>query len=167
MRKNWFLLALILLAPACGWAENISLSVDNLGQDFSSKILQLFALVTILSLAPSIVMMATSFTRIVVVLSFLRSALGLQQTPPNPVMIGLALFLTAFIMEPTFLAAYNNGIKPLLEERISEEKAFAEATLPFKKFMLANTREKDLRLFFDITNKEAVESPEEVSIATL
>ena len=145
----------VLLCPlACG-AETFSL---DLGQGaFSSKLLQLIALISVLSLAPSILMMVTSFTRIVVVLSFLRHALGLQQSPPNVVMISLALFLTLFTMGPTFEKAYHEGISPYLEEQIREEEALEKTAAPFHTFMMAHTRDKDLEVFM---NLGAIKRPE-------
>jgi len=104
----------------------------------------------VLSLAPGILMMVTSFTRIIVVFSLLRSALGTQQTPPNIVAISLALFMTAFIMADTFETAWRNGINPLIEEEIDEQEAFTETVAPFRAFMLAQVRDKDLQLFEDI-----------------
>jgi flagellar biosynthetic protein FliP len=123
------------------------------GPSSTGQIVQLIALLSILSLAPSILMMVTSFTRIIVVLSFLRSALGLQQTPPNAVLISLALFLTAFVMTPTLDAAYREGIAPLIQNKITEEEAFERATRPVQKFMMDHVREQDLRLFADIASQ--------------
>ena len=136
------------------------LSLDMNGDNpetVTGRIVQMMALLTILSLAPSILMMMTSFTRIIVVLSFLRSAIGLQQTPPNSVMISLALFMTFFIMAPTFEKSYNDGIKPLINEQMDEVEAFKKATDPFKLFMLKHTREKDLTLFVDASQTPKVD----------
>jgi flagellar biosynthetic protein FliP len=136
---------------------------DNGNSSMTGNIIQIVALMTVLSLAPSILMMMTCFTRIVVVFSFLRSALGLQQTPPNAVLISLAMFLTLFIMMPTFQASYNDGIKPLMEEKMPELDALQKATDPFKSFMLKHTRDKDLQLFIEINKagpfKEAMDTP--------
>ena len=126
------------------------LTVDLDGGSYTSQLVQIVALITVLSLAPGILVMVTSFTRIVIVLSFLRSALGLQQTPPNPVLIGLALFLTAFVMGPTFQRAYQDGVAPYIAEEIDEATAFERASAPVRSFMLAHTREKDLALFLDL-----------------
>ena len=123
------------------------------GPSSTGQLVQLIALLSILSLAPSILVMVTSFTRIIVVLSFLRSALGLQQTPPNAVLISLALFLTAFIMTPTLDQAYRDGIAPLIQNKITEEEAFERATQPVQKFMMNHVREQDLRLFSDIASQ--------------
>ena len=140
------LIVTALLSPA--FAQNISIDLGSDGDGtVTGRVIQLVALLTVLSLAPSILVMMTSFTRIVVVLSFLRTAIGIQQTPPNTVMISLALFLTFFIMAPTFEAAYEEGIAPLVNEEIEEVEAFERTTTPFKRFMLKHTREEDLTLF--------------------
>src|SRR5262249_17545175 len=146
---NIGLLLALLLLPHLAAAQSLNLDMGNAlpGGSASSKLLQLIALVTILSLAPSILVMVTSFTRIVVVLSFLRSALGLQQTPPNQVIISLALFLTAFIMAPVFEKSYTDGLVPLMNEKISEVDALPRIGAPFHAFMLHHVRPKDLKLF--------------------
>lgn len=148
-------------------AQTMSLDLGEGGGAATSRILQLIALVTILSLAPSILVMVTSFTRIIVVLSFLRSAMGLQQTPPNTVLISLALFLTAFIMTPTFETAYNDGIKPLIENKITEVEALKRSTKPFHTFMLHHVREKDLELFLSIAKKDDVKKAEDTPLQVL
>ncbi len=150
--------ALALVSPAIGQEINIDLGADE--GNLTDRILQILALLTILSLAPSILIMVTSFIRIVVVLSLLRTAMGLQQSPPNPVIISLALFLTAFIMAPVFTAAYESGVEPYINDEIEIDQAFENASGPFKTFMLANVREKDLLLFMDLADAEAVEEPE-------
>jgi flagellar biosynthetic protein FliP len=109
----------------------------------------------------------TSFTRIVIVLSFLRSAIGLQQSPPNTVMISLALFLTAFIMTPTFETSYTQGILPLMEERMTEKEAFPHIIQPFHSFMLKHTRDKDLELFLSIAKKDNIKTPEDTPLQIL
>ncbi len=127
------------------------------GGSVATRVVQLVMLLTILSLAPGILMMMTSFTRIVVVLSFLRTAIGAQQTPPNTVLVSLAMFLTLFIMTPTFQAAYDQGIRPMMNEEISEMEGVEKASVPFKEFMLKHTREKDLQLFMGLSKTEPVE----------
>ena len=141
-------------------AQEITIDLGDESQNgtFSGRILQLVALMTVLSLAPSILIMMTSFTRIVVVLSFLRTAIGIQQTPPNTVMVSLALFLTFFIMAPTFQAAYQQGITPLVNEEIDEIEAFERTVNPFKEFMLKHVRQQDLNLFMQMGE---IEEPEE------
>lgn len=133
----------------------------------SGRIIQMILLLSVLSLAPSILVMMTSFTRIVVVLSFLRTAMGLQQTPPNTVMISLALFLTLFIMQPVLTQAYDAAFLPLINEEITEMEAFERGMEPFHAFMLKNTRESDLELFFNAAEIEAVDSPEATPIRVL
>lgn len=130
----------------------------------SARVLQLLALLTVLSLAPSILIMMTSFTRIVVVFSFLRTAMGVQQTPPNTVMVSLALFLTFFIMAPTMQVAYEDGINPYINESIDEVTAFERTVDPFKEFMLKHTREKDLILFTELSKSGPYEEPMSIPI---
>ncbi|MFZ4807695.1 MAG: flagellar type III secretion system pore protein FliP [Hyphomicrobiaceae bacterium] len=116
----------------------------------ASRIIQLAIAVTVLSVAPGLLIMVTSFTRFVIALSFLRAGLGLQTSPPNLVMVSLALFMTFFVMAPTFDEAWRNGARPFMENQISEQEAFTQVTAPFKKFMQANVRPKDLKLFTDL-----------------
>lgn len=144
----------LLTHPAA--AQSLTLDMGSGGKDGSvaSRVIQTVALLTVLSLAPSILMMMTSFTRLVVVLSFLRTALGTQQTPPNTVLISLAMFLTLFIMTPTFQAAYDSGIKPMMAGEMEEMEAFQKAAEPFKIFMLKHAREKDLTLFINLSRIE-------------
>ena len=141
---------ILLIAAAPALAQTVSFDLGDGDGTLTGRIVQLLLLFTVLSLAPSILIVLTSFTRIVVVLSLMRSALGIQQTPPNTVLVSLALFLTAFVMAPTFETAYNEGIAPLIEEEISEEVAFERAMAPFRAFMLGQVREKDLVLFVDL-----------------
>jgi flagellar biosynthetic protein FliP len=160
-----FVLLLAMTAPA--YAQSMSLDLGE-GGSSASRIIQLMAVVTLLSLAPGILVMVTSFTRIVVVLSFLRSALGVQQTPPNQVMISLALFLTAFIMAPTFTTAWEKGVSPYMEEQIDEQEAFTQTVAPFRTFMLQHVRDKDLKLFMEMGqyNTENLK-PEDTPIVAL
>ncbi len=159
-RARIFALLLIaaLALPSAAAAQSLTLDMGD-GGGFSSRIVQLVMLMTVLSLAPSILIMMTSFIRIVVVLSLLRTAIGIQQSPPNPVIMSLALFLTAFVMAPTFTEAYNAGIAPLMKEEMPLEQALPAAAEPLKEFMLTQTREKDLALFFDMA-KIKPETPE-------
>jgi flagellar biosynthetic protein FliP len=154
------LLPLLLLLSDAATAQTINIDMGEQGGSAASQIIRLIALVTILSLAPSILVMMTSFTRIIVVLSLLRSAMGIQQTPPNSVLISLALFLTLFIMMPTFEAAYEQGIAPLIEEEITEREALEAAAQPFHAFMLQQVREKDVETFMEMAGNPVVESPE-------
>ena len=145
-------------------AQQLSLDLGGVGDEFTGRVVQIILLMTVLSLAPAILVVMTSFTRIVVVLSLLRSALGVQQTPPNVVIVSLSLFLTAFVMAPTFEAAYSTGIAPLIEQEITQDEAFERTMAPLHSFMRQQVREKDLLLFVDIaqvdtTNLEAEELP--------
>jgi flagellar biosynthesis protein FliP len=165
MRAIPIILGLLFWAdPAL--AQNLSLDFGGSEGTVTGRLLQLLALLTILSLAPSILLMVTSFTRIVIVLSFLRSAIGLQQTPPNTVLISLALFLTAFIMAPVAEQSYKDGIKPLMKEEITEIQAFERTAAPVHKFMLAHTRDRDLELFVNIAGAD-LEAPERTPLQVL
>lgn len=159
-------LLIILLIPHLACADGINIDFGE-GGALSSRVIQILALMTILSLAPSILVMVTSFTRIVVVLSFLRTSLGLQQTPPNSVLISLALFLTAFIMAPSFDKAYQDGIEPLISERINEQQAWPKIVNPFRDFMLANVRDKDLHLFSEIAKVAEGTQAEDLSLSVV
>ena len=147
-------------------AQSLNLDLGPTGGP-AERALQMIALITILSLAPAILVMTTSFTRIVVVLSLLRSAFGLQSTPPNSVIIGLSLFLTAFIMAPTGREAYNTGIAPLIAGKIQNEEAFERTVIPVKQFMLKHVREKDLSFFLDLSKAPKPIEPLAVSLTTL
>jgi flagellar biosynthesis protein FliP len=147
-------------------AQSVTLDLGQSGS-LSGGILQLVALTTLLSLAPGILVMVTSFTRIVVVLSFLRTAMGVQQAPPNTVMVSLAMFLTFFIMAPVMQESYEAGIKPLMEEQITEEQAFTRAVAPLHKFMIAHVREQDLRLFMDMSRAPAVANTADTPLRAL
>ena len=143
-------LGLLILIAEPARAQSINLDFGE-GGEATGRIVQIIALITVLSLAPSLLVMVTSFIRILIVLSFLRTAMGTQQTPPNQVLVSLALFLTFFIMMPTFEKAYDTGIKPMIEEEIDELEAFNRITVPFRDFMLRHVREQDLNLFVDIS----------------
>jgi flagellar biosynthetic protein FliP len=153
-----------LASPAV--AQDVSINFGQ-GAGLTERVIQLIALITVLSLAPSILVMMTSFTRIVVVLSLLRTALGTGTAPPNAVIVALALFLTAFVMGPAFQNAYDVGIRPLVNNEITTEQAFERASGPFKTFMLKNVREKDLALFIDLSREAKPATPEEVSLRIL
>ncbi|MBG9589191.1 flagellar type III secretion system pore protein FliP [Cytobacillus firmus] len=135
--------------------ENVSTSV------------KLFLLLTVLSLAPSILILMTCFTRIVIVLSFVRTALATQQMPPNQVIIGLSLFLTFFIMAPTMQEVNEQALTPLFNEEINLEQAYEKASIPFKEFMSAHTRQKDLALFLEYSGAEAPASIEDIPLTSL
>jgi flagellar biosynthetic protein FliP len=137
---------LTLIFPAMAAAQAVNINLGS-GAGLTDRVVQLVGLLTVLSLAPSIVIMTTSFVRIVVVLSLLRTALGLQQSPPNAVIISLSLFLTAIVMGPTFQASYQAGIKPLLDHQMELPAAFDASSAPVKTFMLSQVDRGDLDLF--------------------
>jgi len=140
------LAAFFCFLPSTAMAQAINLDLGQ-GPTTSARLVQLTLLITVITLAPSILIMVTCFTRVVVVLSFLRTAIGVQQTPPNVVLISLALFLTFFIMQPVFEKSWDEGMKPLMNSEIDEETSFNRSIEPFSEFMIKHTREKDLVLF--------------------
>ncbi|MFN3513363.1 MAG: flagellar type III secretion system pore protein FliP [Phenylobacterium sp.] len=142
-----------LLLPAAAAAQAVNIDLGT-GAGLTERVVQLVALLTVLSLAPSIVIMTTSFVRIVVVLGLLRTALGLQQSPPNAVIISLALFLTAIVMAPTFERSYQEGIRPLLDQEMELPAAFDAAGAPVKAFMLTQVDQDDLALFVRLSRVE-------------
>lgn len=154
------------MGMASAAAQTLSLDLGP-GGGVTERALQLVTLITILSLAPSILVMVTSFTRIVVVLSLLRSAIGTQTAPPNSVVIALSLFLTAFVMAPTLQEAYDIAARPLMQNEINLETAFQRGVQPFRAFMLKNVREKDLSLFIELSRDPKPASADEVGLATL
>lgn len=167
-------LLLIFFFPGVVEAQsNILIPGFNLEMETSSDpesaytTLQLILLLTVLALAPSILVLMTSFTRIVIVLSFTRSALATQNMPPNQIIIGLALFLTLFTMAPTFSEVNDNALQPYLNGEINQAQAFEEATKPFKHFMIKETREKDLLLFLEYSNTERPENVEDIPLKVL
>ena len=160
------LAALLLAAALPAAAQSVSVDFGE-GGSSTGRIIQLMALITVLSLAPAILVTVTSFTRIIIVLSFLRNALGIQQTPPNTVLVSLALFLTGFVMTPTLETAWKDGVAPLIEEKISETEALPRAIAPLHAFMISNVREQDLKLFADIAHVEPVADAKETPLRIL
>ena len=146
------LLAVFFADAARAQTSDLASALNSVGGAASGRIIQLVARLTVLSLAPGLVMMVTSFTRFVIALSFLRSGLGLQSTPANLVLISLSLFMTFFVMAPTFDRSWKDGIKPMMDNSLSEEQAFPKIVEPFRQFMLAQTREKDVKLFEDLSH---------------
>lgn len=143
--------AALLLLPVVAHAQSVSIDLGSAGQaGATARIVQLIALVTVLSLAPSLLVMTTAFTRIVIVLSLLRSALNVQGTPPNTVLIGLGLFLSFFVMEPVLNQAWTSGIQPMTQGRISEIEGLTRAAEPFHAFMAHTARPGDLEFFADL-----------------
>jgi flagellar biosynthetic protein FliP len=137
------------------------------GPEDVAVVLQVIALLTVLSLAPAIIILMTSFTRIIIVLHFLRQAIGAQQSPPNQVLAGLALFMTFFIMAPVWQQVYSEALGPYMAEEISITTAFEKAQVPVKKFMTANTREEDLALFVSASGQQRPQNREDISLLTL
>ncbi len=145
----------LTVSPASNGGETYTLSI------------QILALMTVLTLLPAGLMMMTSFTRIIIVLAILRQALGTAQTPTTQTLVGLALFLTIFIMMPVFEVSYEAGVKPYMEEKIEAEDAVKNAIEPFRKFMLAQTRDSDLNLFASLSGNEDIESYDDVPLSML
>lgn len=137
------------------------------GDENMASVLQMLALLTVISLAPSILIMLTSFTRIIIVLHFTRAALNTQTVPPNQVLVGLALFLTFFIMAPTFGSVYQNAVKPLAAGEITSEEAFEVGMAPIREFMFGQTREKDLKMFLEISGTQDVQTQDDIPTSVL
>ncbi len=145
---------------------NFALSAPDTPQQLVSS-LNVLVVLTLLFLAPSMILVMTTFTRFVIVFGFLRQALGTQQVPPTQLLVMLAMVLTFFVMEPVGIKAYENGIKPYIEEKIGYEEAFNKGTLPFKNFMIRNTREKDLALFFRIRKMDNPQTVADVPLSVI
>ncbi|WP_425515223.1 flagellar type III secretion system pore protein FliP [Motiliproteus sediminis] len=163
---------LLLLLPALGWAEPsgipaVTVTTDDAGNPSYSVTLQILILMTMLTFLPAIVMMMTSFTRIVIVFAILRQALGLQQTPSNQILVGLALFLSFFIMTPVLDRVNAEAVQPYLNEELDALQAVERAAQPFRSFMLAQTREDDIALFVRISGSGPIASPEELPFGIL
>jgi flagellar biosynthetic protein FliP len=141
----------LTVSAASAQTVDLGALIPSGGASVTARIIQMVAVLTILSVAPGLLIMVTSFTRFTVALSFLRSGLGLQSTPANLVLISLSLFMTFFVMAPTFDRAWENGLKPLMDNTISEKEAYGAITQPFRDFMLAQVREKDIALFEDLS----------------
>ena len=145
----------------------INMIDDGSGGTKYSLTLQLLALMTLLTLLPSLLLMMTSFVRIIIVMSLLRQALGTAQTPPNQVLVGISLFLTIFIMSPVLTTVYDEAITPYLEEQVSFDTALVKAEAPFRNFMLNQTRETDIAMFVEIANNKNITTPADVPLSTL
>lgn len=173
MKINRILVLFFILGLVGLFGANPSVPVVNLSltaPDTPKQLvttLNVVLVLTLLVLAPSLVLVMTSFTRLLIVFAFLRTALGTQQSPPTQILVSLALVLTFFIMEPAAKDAYNQAIKPYMDNKISYEVAFDKGIEPFKKFMLKNTREKDLALFFRIRDLPNPQNAEEVPLSVL
>jgi len=166
---------IILLSSTFSFADQVNVEIPNIdlnitapetADDYVNSI-KILLLLTVMTLVPSIIILMTSFTRIIIVLSLMRSALATQQTPPNQVLVGLALFLTLFIMAPVYTDVIDNAINPYLENTITQEEAINIGSKPIKEFMIRQTREKDLALFEDIANEETTNNISEIKLTTL
>jgi len=171
-----FLAVLAILAAASGSACAQSLSLPNINLSIGgtadepgkmATVIQLLFILTVLSMAPAILLMLTSFTRVLVVLSLLRHALGTQQMPPNQIVVGLSLFLTLFIMAPVWQRVNAEALQPYYDEQISWEEVLSRGTTPVKEFMLRQTREKDIALFVNISKEKRPEKPSDISMTAL
>ncbi|MBF7096310.1 flagellar type III secretion system pore protein FliP [Alkalibacter mobilis] len=180
MNKRQLIIIVLLLASfAVLFPDQVSatgLDLSDFGINFSSSenepqalvdTVKVFILLTVLTLVPAFLILTTCFTRVVVVLSFLRSAIGSQQTPPNQVLMGLALFITLFVMQPVYTQVMDQAVTPYLSEEITQEEAFDIGSRPIKKFMLEQTREKDLALFMRASNMENLDDPMELSFTVI
>jgi flagellar biosynthetic protein FliP len=165
--------AVVLAFPDTAWGQSVPFPSFQIGVGKAEEpeeigmALQIVALLTVLALAPALLIMLTSFTRIVVVLSFLRQAMGTQQMPPNQILIGLSLFLTFFIMAPVWETVNEQALKPFLAEEISQERALENAVRPLREFMLRQTREKDLALLVTMAGGEKPKSESDLSLSLL
>jgi flagellar biosynthetic protein FliP len=157
---------LMALTVTPAGAQDVSINFAQ-GSGLTERVVQMIALLTVLSLAPSILVMMTSFTRIVVVLSLLRTALGTATAPPNAVIVSLALFLTAFVMGPALQKAYDTGVRPLVANEITAEQAFDRGSKPLRAFMEHNVRPKDLKLFVDMAKETVPADPQDLSLRVL
>ena len=171
MKKLFFLLILAFAGSVWGASVdvptvNLSLSAPDSPKQLVTS-LNVLVVLTLLFLAPSLVMVMTTFTRFVIVFGFLRQALGTQQVPPTQILVMLAMILTFFVMEPVGKKAYEEGIKPYVEEKIGYEEAYERTTLPFKNFMIRNTREKDLALFVRIRHLQNPKSVKDVPLSVV
>ncbi len=158
--------AATMLAGAPAGAQDIAINLGQ-GAGVNERVIQLIGLITVLSVAPSILIMVTSFVRISVVLSLLRTAIGTQTAPPNAVIVGLSLFLTGFVMAPTLQQSYETGIRPLIDNQIDMPQAFERASAPFREFMIKHVRDKDLALFQELSREPVPPTPQEVSFRVL
>lgn len=169
--KKFFLLFMAVCFSSSAFAQTgvpiFSAAQDATGNTEYSVTLQLLALMTFLTILPSVLLMMTAFTRIIIVLSLLRQALGTAQTPPNTVLLGLALFLTIFVMEPTFRLVYDQAFIPYSEGQLSFEDALSTAQVPVKEFMLSQTREQDLAVFVAMSDNTQINQPIDTPLTTL
>lgn len=159
MKAVAILLALLLL-PAGAEAQSLNLDLGGQGAGSTARLIQLTAMIGLLSLAPALLVMVTAFARIVIVLALLRTAIGAPSIPPNPVLVALALFLTLFVMEPALLASWEQGIRPMADGSVGEVDGLVAAAEPFRRFMAAQVRDADLALFLDMGKLPPVSAEE-------
>ncbi|HEX2841783.1 flagellar type III secretion system pore protein FliP [Hyphomicrobium sp.] len=161
-------LLMLLIVPGAALAQAQGLNFEGLlpsgEQTVTGRMVQLVVLITMLSVAPGLLMMVTCFTRFVIVLSLLRAGLGLQTTPANMILVSLALFMTFYVMAPTFDRAWQNGLKPFVENKITEQEAYVQITQPLREFMRANVRAKDLELFQDLAQERFGANPDDSEV---
>ena len=167
IRSVTLLLAVIVLLAGSGAADAQTFDLNNVlpqaGGTATGRIVQLVGLLTVLSIAPGLLVMVTSFTRFAIAFSFLRSGLGLQTTPANLILISLSLFMTFYVMAPTFDKAWQGGLRPLVNNQATETDAFPKIVQPFRDFMLAQVRDKDLKLFNDLA-KDSIKTTERAGV---
>ena len=169
---KWLLYSMALLSTSAAWGVDVgipavTITEDANGQSSYSVTLQILILMTMLTFLPAMLMMMTSFARIIVVFAILRQALGLQQTPSNQILVGMALFLTIFIMTPVLEQVYVQAAVPYINEELNVLQALQAASVPFSEFMMLQTRESDLELFMRISGTPAVETPEQIPFNVL
>jgi len=156
-----------IFLTSSAYAQTVNIDMGGESGSTTARIIQLFLLITVVSVAPSLLVMVTSFTRIIIVFSIVRQAMASQQTPPNMVMVGLALFLTGFVMMPAFEKAWHDGMEPLINEKIEVTEAVPLMAKPFHTFMLKQVREKDLELFMNLSKTPKVDKVENVPYSVL
>jgi flagellar biosynthesis protein FliP len=161
MKRAALVVFFLIVTTTGAAAQTVDLGalLPNGGATATARIIQMAAILTVLSVAPGLLIMVTSFTRFIVALSFVRSGLGLQSTPANLVLISLALFMTFYVMAPTFDRAWEDGVGPLMDNKITEQEAFPKIVEPFRQFMLKQVRDKDLRLFEDLAPSDLKPAP--------
>ena len=165
--KSLFFSLVIFFYAAAAQAQSLNIDLGDQGGSTTYRLVQIVLLMTVLSLAPSIMIMMTSFTRIAIVLSIARQAIGTAQSPSNIILVSLALFMTGYVMKPTFEKAWDAGVYPLIQERIEPQDAVKLAAKPFHEFMMKNVRPKDLELFMGFSDTPKVESPEDTPMLAL
>lgn len=165
-------MSLFILFPSVSLGANEGLTLPDIsvnigGEDGLSSTIQIVMFLTVLTLLPAVLLMMTSFTRFIIVFSLLRQALGLQQTPPNQVIIGLSLFMTLFVMSPVFNQSYTTALEPYLQNKLSQNEAFSNGIKPFREFMLKQTKEKELALFVELSKMEKPKGQNDIPVTVI